>query len=80
VALSGSFGLEINASPDFISAAGRRPPPTRVRFTTTAEQTTVMHDALAAAGLTDADDPIMSPDQATGAVQARPAAEALPPP
>jgi hypothetical protein len=73
-----AFALQVNAAPHFVSAGGRKAPAFQWRFSTSEDVTISLHDALSQAGLGDADDPIMSPDQAAGAVQSsgrpRPAA------
>jgi len=72
IATNGSFAVQVNAAPDFISSAGRAPSPFLVRFTTTDDVTLSLHDALSQAGLSDDDDPIMDVLPATNAVQTPP--------
>ena len=60
VAANHAYAVEINAAPRFASAAGRSAQPYTLRFSTTGDMTRALHDALAQAGLTDADDPIMT--------------------
>jgi hypothetical protein len=55
-----AYAVDINAAPRFASAAGRSARPYTLKFSTTTEMTRGLHDALAQAGLTDADDPIMT--------------------
>jgi hypothetical protein len=70
LAVETTYGLQINAAPDFVSTAGRAVPAFRLNFTTSSSTPTLnMQDALAAAGLTDADDPIMNETVVAGAVQ-----------
>jgi hypothetical protein len=52
--------VQINAAPDFVSARGRSAAPYLLHFSTTSATTYDMHAALIQAGLTDADDPIMT--------------------
>jgi hypothetical protein len=60
VATNRAFALEINPAARFASAYGRSAKPFTLKFSTTAEQTDDLHDALLQAGLSDADDPIMT--------------------
>lgn len=64
------FAVNINANPEFLSAAGRTAGPYRLQFTTSSDETLSLHDALALASLTDADDPILDAVAGDGAVQA----------
>jgi hypothetical protein len=74
-ALNSAFAVEINASPDFVTVAHRTLPPFTLHFKTTSDASGSLHDALLAAGLTDADDPIMTWNGAGGG-----AASVAPPP
>jgi len=67
-----SFAMKINGAPGFVSAAYRAVPPFQIRFSTTDASTLSLHDALQQAGLTDADDPIMDWDGASGVSNAQP--------
>jgi hypothetical protein len=60
VAPSRAYAIEVNPGKDFASAQGRLAAPRVLHFSTTDADTRYLHDALADAGLTDADDPIMS--------------------
>ena len=60
VASNHAFALQINAAPRFASAYGRSARPYVLRFSTTADATINLHEALAQAGLADTDDPIMT--------------------
>ena len=55
-----AYAVQINAAPDFVSARGRSAKPFLLRFTTTDDTVYDMHAALKQAGLTDADEPIMT--------------------
>jgi hypothetical protein len=77
VAQNQAYALQINASPDFVSARGRSAAPYLLRFSTTGTTVYDMHAALVQAGLTDADDPIMSWNGQVGLSRA--AAPAAPP-
>ncbi len=76
LAVNAAYALEINATRQFESAGGRKPQPYALSFTTTDAPALGMHDALAAAGLTDADDPIMGELPGQGAaIQSPPRAD-----
>jgi len=64
-----AFGLQVNATPQFASAGGRPAPPFQLTFTTSDTLTPSLEDALKAAGLTDADDPIMGETAGSDAIQ-----------
>jgi len=66
------YAVQINAAPDFVSARGRSAKPFLLRFTTTAETVYDMHAALKQAGLTDADEPIMTWNAQPGGVADNP--------
>jgi hypothetical protein len=72
LAVKTAYALEINAAPDFVTTAGRVVKPFVLRFDTTDAITLGLHDALAEAGLSDADDPIMATAGASGDVSAPP--------
>jgi hypothetical protein len=69
LAVDTTYALSINATPTFETAGGRKPPPYTLSFRTGAPGDVGLHNALAAAGLTDADDPIQGTAAAAGAVQ-----------
>lgn len=54
-----AYAIAVNAEPAFVGAGGRRATPTVLRFSTSQTIVFAMQDALAQAGLTDADEPIM---------------------
>lgn len=60
VAQQGAFAMEINSAPAFASEQDRAARRTLLRFSTTDQVTRDMHEALANAGLTDADEPVMT--------------------
>lgn len=60
VAPNRPFAVEINSTPRFASAYGRSAKPYTLKFSTTEAGTFDLHDALAQAGLSDTDDPIMT--------------------
>jgi hypothetical protein len=62
VAPNKTYAVEINPTPDFRNATGRSAKDHTLRFTTTETGTRDLHDALSQAGLTDADEPLMSWD------------------
>lgn len=75
VAAHQSYALEINTPSDFKSENGRSARPAVLRFTTAGTGPRTIHDALAAAGLTDEDDPVMTwRDTGAGVSQSTPAA------
>lgn len=55
-----TYAVDVNAAPAFSSADGRVAKPSHLRFTTADTSVMSMHDALEQAGLTDADEPIMT--------------------
>jgi hypothetical protein len=55
-----SYAVALNAAPAFASAQGRSAKPFLLRFSTADVGVRNVHDALVQAGLTDADEPIMS--------------------
>jgi len=55
-----AYAVDINAVPRFASTLGRSAQPYTLRFSTTADVTRALHDALSLAGLDDVDDPIMT--------------------
>lgn len=67
-----TYAFDVNAVPTFESKAGRKPPLYSVTFKTTAEINVGLHAALAAAGLTDDDDPIMNEASTPGVVASAP--------
>jgi hypothetical protein len=69
LAVNTTYALEVNATAQFESEGGRRPAPHVLIFKTTDAPTLGLHDALAAAGLSDADDPIMGEMPGGPAVQ-----------
>lgn len=68
VAPNQAYALQINASPDFVSARGRSAKPFLLRFSTTDDTVYDMQTALKQAGLTDADEPIMTWNAEPGGV------------
>jgi hypothetical protein len=60
------YAISINETPDFASDNGRSAKAFLWRFTTAGVGARNLHDALAQAGLADADEPIMRSDNATG--------------
>ena len=67
VAAHQAYALEVNASPAFLSAGGRVAKPTRLTFSTTDTGVRVLQDALERAGLSEADEPVMTwRDDGTG--------------
>jgi hypothetical protein len=75
-----SYTVQINATPDFVSAHGRAAKPFLLHFTTTDDTTYDMHQALKQAGLTDADEPIMTWNAAPGGVSSQTAPPKSPTP
>ncbi len=70
LAVGTRYALSINADPTFETAGGRKPPRYELGFETGPRTAEVgLHNALAAAGLTDADDPIQGTVAAAGSVQ-----------
>ena len=59
VAAGQSYAVAINPTPQFAGEDGRSASPTLLRFSTGETGIRSLHDALAQAGLTDADEPIM---------------------
>ncbi len=76
VAPNRAYAVQINDSPDFVSARGRSAKPFLLRFSTTDSTVYDMQAALKQAGLTDADEPIMTWNAQPGGVSS----EALTPP
>jgi hypothetical protein len=69
-----TYAIEVNAAPVFANASGRRARATPLHFSTTAAVTRDMHAALAQAGLTDVDEPLMSwRDEGAGVSRSPPA-------
>jgi hypothetical protein len=68
VAPNQAYAVRINASPDFVSARGRSAKPFLLRFATTDATVFDMQTALKQAGLTDADEPIMTRNAQPGGV------------
>jgi hypothetical protein len=62
VAPNRSYAVEINPAPQFANSGGRTAKPMVLHFTTTGLITRDMHTALTQAGLTEADEPLMSWD------------------
>jgi hypothetical protein len=61
VAQNAAYAIDVNAAPRFASAgADRSAAPYTLKFTTTGDITRSLPDALAQAGLTPDDDPIMT--------------------
>jgi len=60
LAANHAYAVDINAAPRFASTLGRSAKPYTLKFSTTADITSGLHDALSQAGLADADDPIMT--------------------
>jgi hypothetical protein len=67
------YAVQINASPDFVSARGRSAKPFLLRFSTTDQTVYDMGAALKQAGLTEADEPIMTWNAQPGGVADEPA-------
>jgi hypothetical protein len=63
-----AYAIQINASPDFVSARGRSAKPFLLHFKTTDDTVYDMDAALKQAGLTDADEPIMTWNAQPGGV------------
>ena len=61
-----AYAVSINETPDFSSDKGRSAKTYLWRFTTSAVGARNLHDALAQAGLTDADEPIMRSNDTGG--------------
>lgn len=68
VAPDQAYAVQINASPDFVSARGRSAKPFLLHFSTTDATVYDMQTALKQAGLTDADEPIMTWNAQPGGV------------
>lgn len=60
VAAHRTYAIAINPAPAFAGASGRLARPDSLTFSTTDTQVLGLHDALEQAGLTDADEPIMT--------------------
>jgi hypothetical protein len=67
-----AYAVQINNSPDFVSDRGRSAKPFLLRFTTTGDTVYDMQAALKQAGLTDADEPIMTWNAQPGGVSSVP--------
>jgi hypothetical protein len=77
----GAYAVEINADRDFASANGRVAKPSVLRFSTLDIDARSVHAALLEAGLTDADEPIMSwRDDGAGVSRSPAAADPAAPP
>ena len=72
--LDTGYAMQINAAPDFVTVAHRTVAPFTLHFTTTGDQSDSLQDALKAAGLSEADDPIMTWNGASGAASVPPPA------
>ena len=59
VAAHTDYAVQINPTPEFVSADGRAARPAVLHFATGDVEVRSLHDALAQADLSDADDPIM---------------------
>jgi len=77
LALDTAYAFDINATPDFHSAGGRKPAERTVTFKTTSDVNIGLHAALQSAGLGDDADPIMNQASTPGVVKSPPPA---PPP
>ena len=60
VAAHKTYAIAVNPAPAFTGANGRLAKPDTLNFSTTETQVLGLHDALEQAGLTDADEPIMT--------------------
>jgi hypothetical protein len=60
VAAHRTYAIAVNLAPAFAGANGRLAKPDTLNFSTTDTQALGLHDALERAGLTDADEPIMT--------------------
>jgi hypothetical protein len=70
-----SYAIQINSPRDFANDVGRTAKPAELRFTTTEVGPRDIHEALKLAGLTEADDPIMTwRDPGAGVSQSPPPA------
>jgi hypothetical protein len=69
-----AFALEINSTARFASDYGRPAKPYTLKFSTTDDTNEDLHDALKQAGLSDADDPIMTVQAAVQGVSQTPPA------
>jgi hypothetical protein len=72
LALNTTYAFDINASPAFETAAGRKPPERTVTFKTTTDINIGLHAALQSAGLGDDADPIMNEASTPGVVKSTP--------
>ena len=71
-----TYAIQINTPRDFANAQGRTAKPAELRFSTGDVGPRDIHEALKEAGLTDADDPIMTwKDPGDGVSQSRPPPE-----
>lgn len=75
-----TYALQINPAPAFKNAGGRSAKPYPLSFSTTGQITRDMHSALTQAGLTDADEPLMSWDDPGKGVSRSSAPEPVDPP
>jgi hypothetical protein len=60
VKAGGAYAVELGGAPGFAAEGGRQMAPLVLKFSTGDEIVDNLHDALDAAGLTDADEPIMT--------------------
>ena len=74
--LNTAYAFDINASPTFETAGGRKAPAYPVAFKTSSDINIGLHQALDSAGLKDADDPIMNEVSTPGVVKSAPPADA----
>jgi hypothetical protein len=58
--LNTAYAFDVNATPTFETVGGRKPAPYKISFRTSGDINIGMHAALDAAGLQDADNPIMN--------------------
>jgi hypothetical protein len=72
VAANTAYAVQFNASPDFVTLGRRTVPPFTLQFKTTDDPVLSLTEALTAAGLTEADDPIMTWNGAAGISNAAP--------
>ena len=74
----GGYALGVNIAPGFVSTAGREAKPFLLHFSTSEARTSALTAALANAGVTDGDAPIMDWNGAAGAGVSTPPASATP--
>ena len=72
VAANTAYAVQFNASPDFVTLGRRTVAPYTLHFKTTDDPVLSLADALTAAGLTEADDPIMTWNGTAGVSNAPP--------